>query len=338
MKKANVKQTYETQAETLLQSIKSGVAPWVKPWQSLGAQKNAKTGREYNGGNALYLGAVQEEMGYELPLWLTWKQAAALGGHVKQGEWDNGVGVIWFRPDEKVKTGKDGKPELDSNGDPKMVPFWRKGSAVVYNVAQTTVKPKRYAKYVPKELPERNEELERFLNAVVKGSTFEHKYMGDRACYIPALDEVRIPPAKLFRAIEEFYSTRLHEYAHATGHKSRLARGIGDIVNKEGYAEEELVAELTAAFLGAEFQIDGQCQHAEYLGSWFKALENNEKYFYQAAGRAKKAATWIKNTAKKAGYKPGEKPATPAPAPKVLSAPSSYTPPPPAAFAVKEAA
>jgi len=337
MKKANVKQTYQKQAETILASIKAGTAPWVKPWQSLGEQKNAQTGRVYNGGNALYLGAVQEEMGYESPLWLTWKQASKLGGHVKQGEWENGSPVLWFRPDEKVKTNSKGEVELDSNGDPKRVKTWRTGSAIVYNVEQTTVKSAKYAKHLPKVLPEkeRNEEIERFLEAAVKASAFSHKYMGDRACYIPALDEVRIPPVKLFKLIEEFYSTRLHEYAHATGHKSRLARGVGDIVNKEGYAEEELVAELTAAFLGAEFQINGRCQHESYLASWFKALENDERYFFRAAGRAKKAAAWIKKTATKGGYKPGEKPATPAPP---VAAAAAYVPPSPTALGFKEAA
>jgi len=206
MRNPSVNSTYEAQAEALLASIKAGVAPWAKPWQSLGAQRNAATGRLYNGGNALYLAAVQAVEGYDHPLWLTWRQASKLGGHVKQGEWKNGRPVLWFRLDEKVKTDENGEPVLDNNGDPKTVNFWRSGCSTVYNVAQTTVETKKYQRLLPEVMPEhkRNTEVENFLAAVVEGSTFTQQYTGDRACYIPALDEVRIPPAKLYKAIEEF--------------------------------------------------------------------------------------------------------------------------------------
>lgn len=312
MKKARVQDAYEAQAETLLESIKAGVAPWAKPWQTLGAQRNAKTGRAYNGVNALYLGAAQSSGGYSTPLWLTWKQAQALGGHVKQDEWDNGSAVIWFRPDERLKTNTDGQTVLDDNGDPETVRFWRSGAQVVYNVEQTTVESTKYAKHLPKSLsePERNAEIDRFLSCVQAGAGFGLKYGGDRACYIPLTDEVRIPPSKLYKLIAEFYSTHLHEYGHATGHKSRLARGVGGraIVGREAYAEEELVAELTAAFVGAELQLDGRCQHAEYLGHWLGALEDDSRYFYKAASKAKKAVAWIRKAAERGGYVADDEP------------------------------
>lgn len=301
MQKATIQNTYEVQASTLLESIRKGVAPWAKPWKTLGSQRNAKTGRPYNGGNAMYLATIQDQRGFEYPLWLTWKQARDLGGHVKSDEWENGSLVIWFRPDEKPKKDADGNLVLDENGDPKTVRFWMSGAQVVYNAQQTTVKEQRYTKYLPKELPvhERNTKVEGFLDAAQKGSGFGLTYSGDRAYYSPLNDEVRVPPSKLYKHVEEFYSTHLHEFGHATGHKSRLARGVGSmaLVGQEAYAEEELVAELTAAFLGAEFQLDGRCQHAEYLSHWLGRLENNSKYFYQAASQAKKAVAYLKKTA-----------------------------------------
>jgi antirestriction protein ArdC len=312
MSKARVQDTYDAQAEALLESIKAGVAPWAKPWQTLGAQRNARTGRLYRGVNALYLSVASSSGAYELPLWLTWRQARDLGGHVKDAQWDKGYGVIWFRPDERVKTDGDGNVVLDENGDPELVRFWRSGAQVVYNVAQTTVDPAKYAKYVPEELPEleRNARIERFIEAVSKGSSFDLKYGGDVACYRPLSDEVVIPPARLYRAIAEFYSTHFHEFGHATGHKSRLARGVGGlaIVGEEAYAEEELVAELTAAFVGAELQLDGRCQHAEYLGHWFKRLEDDTRYFYKAASKAKKAVAWLQKAAERGGYVADEEP------------------------------
>jgi len=95
------------------------------------------------------------------------------------------------------------------------------------------------------------------------------------------------------------YGTNFHEFAHATGHKSRLARGLDNTFGSDAYAEEELVAELAAAFIGAEFQIDGQCQHPAYLGHWFKVLDNDKQLFYRAASKAKKAVTFIKEAAKR---------------------------------------
>jgi antirestriction protein ArdC len=307
----------DEQVELILDQLAKGVAPWAKPWQSLGSQRNAGTGRLYNGGNALYLAAVADSLGYGVPLWLTAKQANDLGGRVRGGrkglvngelvetqkdEYANSWPVLWFRPCSKAKTDADGQPVLDSNGEPETSTFWRRGVKFVYNVEQTTVPAKKYAKYLPQAKAEhtRNVEVEAFLDATHEGSGFGLSFGGDRAFYRPSTDDIRIPEASSFRQIEEFYAANIHEFAHATGHKSRLARGLDNTFGSTAYAEEELVAELTAAFVGAEYQIDGVCQHPQYLGSWFKALDNDKRLFYIAASKAKKAAAYLQKAAEKA--------------------------------------
>jgi len=305
----------DEQLELILSQLSNGVAPWAKPWQSLICQKNAKTGRQYSGGNAIYLAAVADCFGYSTPLWVTAKQAQALGGRIKgqvctlvngeltetqADEWKNSWIVQWFRPDEREKKDEKGKPVLDKNGDPETVVYWRKGVQFVYNVEQTTIDPKKYAKLLPKikDKHVRNEDIETFLINSRCGAKFGLSFGGERAFYKPSTDSVRVPKSEYFKKIEEFYATQLHEFAHASGHKSRLGRGLDNVFGSPAYAEEELTAELTAAFIGAEYQIDGHCQHIEYLGHWFTVLENDKKLFYRAASKAKKAAAYLKNAAK----------------------------------------
>jgi antirestriction protein ArdC len=307
----------DEQIQAILDQLAKGVAPWAKPWQCLGGQKNACTGRPYQGGNAFYLACVAESQGYGTPLWVTAKQAAEMGGRVKgrvcttidgelvetqASQWEKSWVVMWFRPQEYVKKDSDGKPILNENGEPKTGVYFKHGVKFVYNVEQTTVDPKSYEKLLPvvKSNHERNEDIEAFLVNAQGGAGFELTFGGDRAYYLPAMDKVNVPKEELYAKIEEFYSTQFHEFGHATGHQSRLNRKLGaKVTSKDDYAYEELVAELTAAIIGAEFQIDGQCQHAEYLGAWFKVLNNDNQAFHRAAGQAKKAVAYLKEAAKK---------------------------------------
>ena len=326
MARRRTRNAQDEQVEAILNQIAAGVAPWAKPWQSLGAQRNARTGRLYNGGNALYLAAIADLQGYSVPLWVTAKQAQDLGGRVKgskktlvngeltevqKDEYANSWPVQWFRPCTKAKLDADGQPVLNDDGEPEERTFWRHGVQFVYNVEQTTIDPKKYAKHLPtvKAEHERNAEVEAFLDNAHAGCGFGLSFGGDRAFYRPSADAVKVPKAESFKRIEEFYATNLHEYGHATGHKTRLARGLDTTFGSDSYAEEELVAELTAAFLGAEYQIDGQCQHPEYLGHWFKVLDNDKRLFYTAASKAKKAAAFLQKAAERAAKATAEEPA-----------------------------
>jgi antirestriction protein ArdC len=63
-----------------------------------------------------------------------------------------------------------------------------------------------------------------------------------------ASDHVQMPPFESFRDAASYYATLAHEETHWTLHPSRLARAFGGRRwGDEGYAMEELVAELGAA-------------------------------------------------------------------------------------------
>ena len=120
-----------------------------------------------------------------------------------------------------------------------------------------------------------------------------------RAFYRPSTDSIHMPPAGGFEATatstatECFHSTQLHELTHATGHKSRLARL--NIKNNEGYAFEELVAELGAAFQCLMLGVSAEPRedHAKYLNNWIKALKDDKRLIYKAAKLARQAVDHI---------------------------------------------
>lgn len=77
------------------------------------------------------------------------------------------------------------------------------------------------------------------------------------ALYVPSRDFISMPAFQAFKGADYFYNVAFHELTHWTGHKSRLDRDLKNRFGARTYAAEELVAELGAAFLSAEFGFDG---------------------------------------------------------------------------------
>jgi antirestriction protein ArdC len=110
-----------------------------------------------------------------------------------------------------------------------------------------------------------------------------------------------MPDRHQFTRPEFYYGTMFHEQAHATGHASRLDReGIAapHRFGDEVYSREELVAELTAAFLCAKVGIEQDTikNSAAYIANWSAALREDPKCIVQAASAAQKAADWMIGT------------------------------------------
>lgn len=198
--------------------------------------------------------------------------------------------------------GPDGRPMSWSQAERDLDVLYSRYS-IVFNVAQCRGLEK-YLEANPLDLPRRSEvQLDQALERVVKGmeSTglrikFEPQ---NRAYYRPSADMIMMPEQSQFADIREFRSTLLHELGHATGHESRLARE--GIVNSDGfggpkYAKEELVAELTSAFMAAETGIERiDDQHASYISSWLEALKSKDgkHILFEAAREADKATDYM---------------------------------------------
>jgi antirestriction protein ArdC len=106
-------------------------------------------------------------------------------------------------------------------------------------------------------------------------------------------------PHGAFTSEPFFYKTLFHELIHATGHTNRLARKtLLENKSRRAYSEEELVAEMGAAFLAAHAEIlepDQMEESAAYLQGWLSVLrtKENRKWLVLAASQAQKAADYI---------------------------------------------
>ncbi len=174
----------------------------------------------------------------------------------------------------------------------KVIPFLK--SYVVFNAEQIEGLPARYLGTVAPMVSalERIAHAEAFFAAT--GSDVRHG--GGQAYYGSAVDYVQMPPFEAFRDAESYYATLAHEHIHWTRHPSRLDRDFGRTrFGDEGYAREELVAELGSAFLCADLALAAEPRpdHAAYIASWLKVLKDDKRFIVSAAAHAQRAADFL---------------------------------------------
>jgi antirestriction protein ArdC len=280
---------YTRVTQKIIASLEQGVRPWMKPWSvEHTAGRITKPlrccGTPYKGINVLLLWAEAVESGYVAPIWMTYKQAAERGGHVRKGE--HGSHIVYANRFTKT--------EEDDRGEEieRSIPFMK--SYVVFNVEQIDGLPDIfYAKFTNNLPPERRiAAAEQFIANT--GATIIHG--GNRAYYAPGPDAIRLPPFEAFRDAESYYATSLHEQVHWTKAKHRLDRDFGrKQFGDDGYAREELVAEMGAAFLCADLGItpDIRDDHAAYLAHWLEVLKSDKRAIFQVAAHAQRAADYL---------------------------------------------
>ena len=114
------------------------------------------------------------------------------------------------------------------------------------------------------------------------------------AYYVTSQDFISMPAFGAFKGADHFYNVVFHELTHWTGHKSRLDRDMKNRFGSRRYAAEELVAELGAAFLCAEFGFDGDVRNAGYIANWIELLKADKRAFFTACSRASQAADYLR--------------------------------------------
>lgn len=271
--------------ERLIGMLESGTAPWQKPWDAGIAAMNRPhnfNGRPYHGVNALMLWCTAIDKGYEDPRWLTFKQVNKLGGHVNKGEKAQIVEYWqWEKEVENPETGEKEKVPLEH---PKVY------RAAVFNADQCTGLPKLRRQAQQWSPVERAENI-----IAANGVPVTHNTDGS-AFYSPGGDYICLPPRESFATVDAYYSTLLHEVGHSTGHPTRLNREFGGPFGSEGYAREELRAELASTFLCGELGIattGSDEQHAAYVKSWVSALKNDYNEIFRAAADAEKICNYL---------------------------------------------
>ena len=298
-KRAVQKQTedvYTRITERIVRDLEQGVRPWVKPWNAEHATDKIMrplryNGLPYSGINVLMLWSEAAEQGFASPTWMTYRQAQELGAQVRKGE--KGSLVVYANTITVKEENAEGQEDAREIG-------FLKGYTV-FNCDQVDGLPEHYyEKPEPRLEPvERIERAERFFSA----TGIEIRYRGARAYYAAASDHVQMPPAESFRDAESFYATLAHESVHATKHPARLNRDLGRKKwGDEGYAREELVAELGAAFLCSDLEITPEIRddHAAYIASWLEVLKNDKRAIFEAASHAQRAADFLHGLQKEA--------------------------------------
>lgn len=276
---------YEIVTERIITALENGVVAWQKPWQAAGVPVSLATGKAYRGMNHLILSLVADLEGYDANVWGTYKAFQAQGGQVQKGEKSTPV-VLW-------------KPMKRETPEGKEETWMLMRAYNVFNIAQTDLE-------VPAKFQTAREPLA--IDASVTGAlhytggpVVRHREQ-DRAFYQPATDTITLPLIEQFRSPEAYAATALHEAVHSTGHESRLARIEPNApFGCEGYAAEELVAEIGAAMLAAHLGLKVEYdQNAAYIASWLRVLKDDRKMIVHAAQKAQKAVDHILGTTQEA--------------------------------------
>jgi len=266
---------YEQVTNKIIEQLEQGVVPWRKPWRNglASMPKNLISGKTYQGINVLLL--MMED--FDNPHWVTYKQAANLGGHVRKGE--KGTRIVFWKFLERE----------DEEGEAKKIPMAR--TYTVFNLEQCEG-------LTPQETPEPEAQLTDAQAIIANWKDKpEVRESGGKACYSPTHDIIWLPTKQRFNSEDEYYSTYFHEAIHATGHKTRLDRdGVTETAKfgSHEYSKEELIAEMGAAFLSAHANIKTTLTNsAAYIKGWLEKLKSDRKLLISAAGKAQKATNYV---------------------------------------------
>jgi antirestriction protein ArdC len=283
-------------AERVTRQIKAvlerGVRPWVKPWSETGAAPlilpRRANGVAYRGVNVLALWAAAVEASYVSPFWFTFKQCTLLKASVRKGE--RGSPVVFYKPIARDEVAAPCAADGEDGPDGRRI----LRGYTVFNAEQISGLPDHFFPAAPATAlgDADNARLEK-LFAKIPATI---RYGGDRAFYAPGPDIIQMPPKTAFPDQSRFWSTQIHEIAHWTKASSRLDRDFGQKrFGDAGYALEELVAELTSAFVGAVIGLpaDHIEDHASYIASWLTTLTASPSAFLTAAAKAQTAADYL---------------------------------------------
>lgn len=291
------KDVYSRVTDRIIADLEQGVRPWMKPWNAEHAAGRITrplrhNGQPYNGINVLMLWSAAMDRGYSAPIWMTYKQAAEMGAHVRKGE--KGELVVYAnkitRTETDAETGED---------EERTIPYLK--GYTVFNVEQVEGLPAKFYELVEPALDpvQRIEAAEAFFAA----TRADIRHGGNMAYYAIGSDHIQMPPFESFRDAESYYATLAHEATHWTRHAKRLDRDFGrKSFGDAGYAREELVAELGSAFLAADLglTLEQRDDHASYIGHWLAVLKEDKRAIFSAAAHAQRAADFLNGLQPKA--------------------------------------
>lgn len=287
---------HERITQQIIQAIEAGAGVYQMPWNTRGSSaslpRNPVGKYEYHGINVLSLWASQQLRAFTTGRWATYRQWLSIGAQVRKGE--TGSPTVFYQPimgDDDRENSDDRASAQGRSGRPFVLKM-----ATVFNADQVDG-------FHPEHVAPPAHQRQDMAEDVIKNSKARILWGGEKACYLPARDEIHLPHPEEFVSSEAYYGVAFHELIHWTGHESRCVRDLSGRFGSAAYAMEELVAELGAAFLSAELGIspEPRTDHASYISSWLKVLNEEPRAIFVAAKHAGDAATYICTTLAKNG-------------------------------------
>lgn len=278
---------YARVTDEIVKAIEEGAGKFIMPWHvtSYRWPRNAATTKTYRGINTLVLWAAARNRKYASSYWATYRQWGDLGARVRTGE--HGTMIILYKEipvdAEDAHTGERvvdyrlvARPYYVFNA--AQVDGWKEPS-LIFGSAVTAI-----------------QEIDHAIEAT--GADIR---TGDKPMYLVALDHITMPPRHSFvgsptsEPTETYYSTLFHELVHWTGHWRRLGRNLSGRFGGHDYAMEELIAELGAAYLCAEFFVLHlpRRDHAAYIGEWLEVLKADKRAIFAASTYAMEAVEYL---------------------------------------------
>ena len=283
------KSVFEIATERIVTLLESGTNPWRKTWSTSTTlpPMNYASKRVYSGINFFLLSMLEN------PYFMTHKQISQQGGHVKKGAKSEIVFYwLWSYFDA------DGNKVKEESQAVKKVPSLRYYR--VFNALDIEGINFEYPEPPQLKPNEKYQHCETLIKST--GATIQH-INKNQPYYNFVKDFINMPVIEAFDHSDFYYATLFHELGHWTGHQLRLNRDFPERHADEKYCKEELIAEMTSAFLCAEMKIDNlpsECDgndlaenQAAYLRGWIKALKGDFKLIITAASAAQKAFKFI---------------------------------------------
>lgn len=275
----------------IIAELEKGTPPWRKGWTCGGLCINGESGRPYRGINQIVTGMS----GYGDPRWLTFRQAAAKGWHVRKGE--KSTKIVRMVEVARSADRHDDEDVVAEDDSRRLV----MRAYDVFNAAQIEGIDPLAPKGTQVEPVAAADAIMAGMQAT--GLILLHGSSG--ACYVPRLDTIRMPDRSAFHSTEDYYATLLHEAGHATGAEKRLNRPNFSVIRHGSveYAKEELRAELSAAMLCGQIGLVAQDAHIEshaaYVASWLEVLRKDRNELFRAANVAQQICDYLYECAAK---------------------------------------
>jgi len=273
-------QTNEIKAKItaeIIESLKTNQSLWSKTWK-ISTPQNYESKHVYSGINSLILSLKSMNNCYESPYWLTYKQLEKQKAYPLKTQ--KATMVIYYNFVE-VKNSEEEK---------KRIPFMK--YYYVFNLDQTSLKNEINTN-TNIDPASKNSDIENIIK------TFDCRIIHaaqNKACYLPNEDKILLPARNQFESLHGYYSTAIHETAHATGHESRLKRNLMNKFGSVDYAKEELIAEIATMFILGYYSIDNKeisNNNIAYINSWLKLLQNDSNFIFTASKQAGEILEYI---------------------------------------------